>query len=254
MNSMIDMILIYGLWYDLLSLYLTLLSDPTMICTNAGWAINHNSQQSIQLKYPYPCSCHALLFGLSDQSLIHLITVPILNFYSRQIHHKESTPGLDKCAALSFLHTCIRATMSHNRHECMLSLRPKIKHHTCKLSKKPSTKENWKICVRHAHHETPSCAHPPTILAGWSKEWTVPTERSPRHCPTLDGVFPSPFPRRRFVSWTVRLVDVCYFRNKWIVWVGVGEHGTDREKHWTWSVSFLHCRNGVMMEDAFGDG
>lgn len=46
----------------------------------------------------------------------------------------------------------------------------------------------------------------------------------------LDSVFPSPFPRRRFVPRAVGLVHVRDLRNQRIVWVRVGEHGADGEE------------------------
>lgn len=76
----------------------------------------------------------------------------------------------------------------------------------------------------------------------------------PRPDPSLNGIFSSPLPGRRFVSRAISLVDVCDFRNKRVVRVGVSEHRADREKDWFGTISILNALKHVQVQFTFGDG
>lgn len=76
----------------------------------------------------------------------------------------------------------------------------------------------------------------------------------PRPDPALNGILSSPFPGRRFVSRAISLVDVCDFRNKRVIRVGIGEHRADREKNWIGTISVLNGLKRVWIEITFGDG
>lgn len=75
----------------------------------------------------------------------------------------------------------------------------------------------------------------------------------PRPYLSLNGILSSPLPGRRFVSRAISLVDVCDFRNKRVVRVGVSEHGADREKDWIGTISILNGLKHVQVECTFGD-
>lgn len=72
--------------------------------------------------------------------------------------------------------------------------------------------------------------------------------------PSLNGILSSPFPCRRFVSRAISLVDVCNFRNKRVVRIGVSEHRADRQKDWIGTISILNGLKHVQVENTFGDG
>ena len=76
----------------------------------------------------------------------------------------------------------------------------------------------------------------------------------PRPDPALNGILSSPFPGRRFVSRAISLVDVCDFRNKRVVRVGVSEHRADREKDWIGTISMLNGLKHIQVECTFRDG
>lgn len=76
----------------------------------------------------------------------------------------------------------------------------------------------------------------------------------PRPDPYLNGILSSPLPSRRFVSRALSLVDVCDFRNKRVVRIGVSEHRADREKDWMGIISILNGLKNVQVDYTFRDG